>query len=118
MQQTHSVLPGADTFAPVRPLAASGATTRMMFHMMSEWTRESAHFVGLRMERYADLQMALARCTTPLGTFDCMMNFAKQSMDDYSREAERCPKLLSRMSEEALVDLEAELQPEKAPSIE
>lgn len=118
MQQFYPGWPSVDALAPAQRCAPAGAATRMMFHLMSEWTRESAHFIGMRMERYADLQMALARCATPMSSVDCMTEFARQSFTDYAKEAEKCPELLSRMSEEAMVDLEAQLQPEKAPAID
>lgn len=118
MQQTFTAWPTTEAMLSAPRCAPAGATARTMFHLMSELTRESAHFVGLRMERYADLQMSLARCTTPMAGYERMMDFYKQTLEDYAHEAERAPALLGRIHEEALVDLEAQLDPAKAPAVD
>ena len=43
------------------PLGAADALSRSAYHASSEMMREGARFVGLRLQRYAELELALMR---------------------------------------------------------
>ncbi|MCF3934831.1 hypothetical protein L1787_15615 [Acuticoccus sp. M5D2P5] len=103
------------TLARDTPVMAEAKT---LFGVMSTATKEIAYFVNLRISRHADLQTALSRCNSYGEAFGCVMEFGRLTSIDYLQEAERAPRILAHMPAEAMIDMDAKMRPERAPTIE
>ena len=108
-------LPNLPVMTPSEPVEAA---TRTACQLTSELTRETARFLSLRLQRYADLELRLARSSGPMAPMDVFMDFSHQTMLDYTRELERLPFLWSRMSEDALLAMDAPRGTGRPPAIE
>lgn len=117
MQPTFGPWPVMSTAGSARtgPFVASMWTA---LDLMSEVTQETAQFIDRRVGRYAQLHKAMEQCSSTIDPFVCMMEFARLTAFDYASEVIRLPIMVERMSEEALVDMQAQLMPERAPVIE
>lgn len=110
-----------EIFSYATPMAAfeiASATTRAMLHSMSVWNAEMAKFIGHRLEMDAKLQDELSRATEPAHVLDAMSKFYHAAFADYREEGEKLGKIAVDATEESLVSMEVELNPNKAPSIE
>lgn len=97
------------------PLGAADALSRSAYHASSEMMREGARFVGLRLQRYAELELALMRSPNIFASWSCMIEFQRLSMLDYTREMDRMPGVIGKMSDDALLAMESERTAEPAP---
>ena len=118
MQQNLKGLSEVGAQIPMPQVDPVSAGAKTWLHLMSEWTRETAYFVGVRLERHADFQMGLARCSSPFEPLQCMMEFNNKAVEDYSAQIQRTASLVARESETAIVDMAAQLDLYKAPVVE
>lgn len=118
MQQSVKEYSEIGTQLPIGQCDGLTAGTRTFFHLMSEWTRETAQFVGRRLERHADFQMELSRCASPFEPIQCMLEFNNAAMEDYSEQFKRNASLFARESETALIDMSAQVDAVRAPAVD
>ncbi|RAH99988.1 hypothetical protein DLJ53_19850 [Acuticoccus sediminis] len=100
---------------PVLSVEPIEAATKTACQMTSDITRETARFVSIRLQRYADFELSLARSSGWMEPMECFMEFSRQTMLDYTREMERMPYFFGHMSEGALLDMEIESAGPNAP---
>ncbi len=119
MQHNGEILASVLPAIPVMPQRDPiDAATRTACQVTSELTRESARFLSIRLQRYADLELGLARSSRWMDPMSCFMEFSRLTFLDYTRELERAPFLLGRISEEAMLAMESQTARARAPAFE
>ena len=111
----------SETLTPtlaVPPRGAADAATRSAFEASSELWRESARFMSVRLQRYADLQAALMRNPNPIGSWACFAEFSRLTMEDYAKEMQAVPAMFGDISENTLLNLETGSATHVAPVLD